>query len=136
MAKYLGTDITEITYNHPTLGNFTFATKSSESYNLDPGGRRGDDDANMVTGNGQNIRKINQVRWSFEGPLVADFDSNLEIDNLPKIAGDTDEGTLTISTLAGVVWRGQGSYVGDMVIDTSNSQFSAKFSGGGILEKL
>ena len=134
--RYVGGDITEITFNHPTLGNFNFATKSNESYTLDPGGVRGDDDSDMVTGSGANIRKLNNKRWSFEGPLVADFASNLEIKNLPLISGDPEEGTITISHIGGAIWRGQGSFVGEISIDTNTSQFSAKFAGGGILELL
>lgn len=136
MSQYIGGDLIEITCNHPTLGNFNFATKSNESYTLDPGGKRSNDDANAIAGNGVFIDQINRVRWSFEGPLMANFISNNEIDNLPKLAESPELGTWTFSHISGVVWRGQGKFVGDIQVDTNTAQISAKLAGGGILEKL
>ena len=136
MSQYIGGDLIEITCNHPTLGNFSFATKSNESYTLDPGGKRSNDDANAIAGNGVFIDQINRVRWSFEGPLMANFISNNEIDNLPKLAESPELGTWTFSHISGVVWRGQGKFVGDIQVDTNTAQISAKLAGGGILEKL
>lgn len=136
MPRYSGGDLTEITCNHPTLGNFTFATKSNESYTLDPGGKRSNDDANMITGNGEFIDQINQVRWSFEGPLMADFTSNNEMKNIPLLAESAELGTWTFTHISGVVWRGKGKFVGDFQIDTNTAQITSKLAGGGKLEKL
>lgn len=136
MPKYQGGDLLEITCNHPTLGNFNFATKSNESYTLDPGGNRSNDDANAVTGNGIFIDQVNKVRWSFEGPLVADFDSNNEIENLPLLAQSSELGTWTFSHISGAVWRGRGKFVGDIQVDTNTSQITSKIAGGGKIEKL
>lgn len=136
MAKYTGGDLIEITCNHPTLGNFNFATKSNESYTLDPGGNRSNDDANGVTGDGTFIDQVNRVRWSFEGPLMADFASGNEVDNLPKLAESSELGTWTFSHISGVVWRGRGKFVGDIQLDTNTAQLTAKLSGGGKIEKL
>ena len=136
MPKYIGGDLVEITVNHPTLGNFNFATKSNESYTLDPGGNRSNDDANGIAGNGEFIDQVNKVRWSFEGPLVADFSSGNEIENLPKLAESSEQGTWTFSHISGVVWKGKGKCVGDINIDTNTAQLTAKIAGGGKLEKL
>ena len=136
MAKYTGGDIIEITCNHPTLGSFKFATKSNESYTLDPGGFRSNDDANMVTGGGEYIDQVNRVRWSFEGPLQADFISNNELLNLPKLAENTDLATWTFTHISGITWRGRGKFVGDIQIDTNTAQLTAKIAGGGKLEQL
>jgi hypothetical protein len=136
MPKYIGGDLIEITCNHPTLGSLNFATKSNETYTLDPGGNRSEDDANMISGNGVMIDKVNRVRWSFEGPLMADFDSNQELDILPKLAESSEQGTWTISHISGVVWRGRGKHVGDISIDTNTAQITVKLAGGGKLEKL
>lgn len=136
MSQYIGGDLVEITCNHPTLGNFNFATKSNESYTLDPGGKRSNDDANAIAGNGVFIDQINRVRWSFEGPLMANFISDNEIANLPKLAESPELGTWTFSHISGVVWRGQGKFVGDIQVDTNTAQISAKLAGGGKLEKL
>lgn len=136
MPNYIGGDLIEITCNHPTLGNFNFATKSNETYTLDPGGNRSEDDANLITGSGVFIDKVNKVRWSFEGPLMADFASGNEIDNLPKLAESSELGTWTFTHISGVIWRGRGKYVGDIQIDTNSAQITAKLAGGGKIEKL
>ena len=134
--QYSGGDLIEITCNHPTLGSFNFATKSNESYTMDPGGFRAVDDANMITGNGTFIGQTNRVRWSFEGPLMADFKSNNEMENLPSLAESSELGTWTFTHISGVVWRGKGKFVGDIQIDTNTAQLTAKLAGGGKLEKL
>jgi hypothetical protein len=136
MPKYNGGDLLEITCNHPTLGNFTFATKANESYTLDPGGKRSADDASMITGNGAMIDQVNNVRWSFEGPLMADFDSGNEIENLPKLAEASELGTWTFAHISGVIWRGRGKFVGDLAVDTNTAQLTAKIAGSNKLEKL
>lgn len=136
MPNYSGGDLIEVTCNHPTLGDFKFQTKANESYSIDPGGYRGADDSNMVTGGGVNIRQINRVRWSFEGPLMVDFQSNNELLNLPLLATDPVEGDWTFAHSSGEVWRGNGSIVGDIVIDTNTAQLPIKISGGGELQKF
>ena len=136
MPRYLGGDMTEITCNHPSLGNFKFATKSNESYNIDPGGFRAADDANMVTGNGTNVNQINRVRWAVEGPLMLDFDSQNETTGLADLAADPEDGVWTFTHISGVVWKGTGRPVGDLSGDTNTAQMATKISGGGKLEKL
>jgi hypothetical protein len=90
----------------------------------------------MITGNGEMIDQVNQVRWSFEGPLMADFNSGNEIDNLPNLAESSELGTWTFSHISGVVYRGRGKFVGDIQIDTNTAQLTAKLAGGGKLERL
>ena len=136
MPQYSGGDLVEITVNHPTLGNFNFATKSNESYTLDPGGYRSNDDANGVAGDGTFIDQVNRVRWSFEGPIVADFVSNNELENLPKLAASAELGTWTFTHITGVVWKGRGKFVGDIQVDTNTAQITGKIAGGSVLEKL
>lgn len=134
--QYIGGDIVEITCNHPTLGSFNFSTKSGESYTLDPGGNRSNDDEAGVAGDGTMIDQINKKRWSFEGPIMADFISGNEIDNLPKLAGSAEQSTWTITHISGKVWRGKGKFVGDVQADTNTAQIASKIAGGGVLESL
>lgn len=136
MGNYRGGDLLEITCNHPSLGNFTFKTKSNESYTLDPGGRRSADDSSMITGDGQMIDQVNSVRWGFEGPLVADFSTGNEIKNLPLLSESFELATWTFSHISGTTWRAKGKYVGDISIDTNTAQITAKIAGGGKLEAL
>jgi len=134
--SYTGGYLTEITCNHPTLGNFNFAPLAAEDFTIDPGGDRTDDEAGAVTGNGKPIWKTNRVRWSFEGPLAADFSTGLEMKNLPLLAGSAEDSTWTFTHISGVIWRGKGRPVGDIQIATGTAQITVKISGGGVLEAL
>jgi hypothetical protein len=136
MAIYLGGDITEIVCNHPTLGDFRFQTKANESYTVDFGGIRNNDDANGLTGSGGFIQQKNRVAWSFEGVVMADLISGNEIKNLPKISESAEECTWTFSHISGAVWRGKGVPVGDLQLDTNTAQISVKVAGGGKLEVI
>lgn len=136
MPKYIGGDITAVTCNHPTLGTFNFATKSNESYNFDPGGKRSNDDANGVAGNGTMLDQVNVVRWFFEGPLMVDLESENEVKNLPALAESPELATWTIEHISGIVYKGLGKPVGDIQVDLNTAQLGAKISGGGKAEKL
>lgn len=136
MPKYIGGDILEVTCNHPTEGSLTFATKSNESYTLDPGGFRSNDDANMITGNGVFVDQVNRVRWSFEGALMVDFGSGNELEKLTAMSESSDLGTWTISMISGDVFTGKGKPVGDIQADSNTAQMTVKLAGGGRLVKL
>tara|TARA_B100000953_G_scaffold297883_1_gene293565 strand:- start:4600 stop:5013 length:414 start_codon:yes stop_codon:yes gene_type:complete len=136
MPNYLGGDIIEITCNHPDLGSLKFATKSNETYTIDPGGFRSNDDANGVTGSGEFIDQVNRVRWSVEGPILADFKSDNERKNYTALAKSSVLGTWTFTHASGVTWRGKGKPVGDLNFDTNNAQMTNKIAGGGELEPL
>lgn len=132
----VGGDIIEITYNHPTLGSGTYYPKSGESFTLDLGGVKGNDDANMVDGGGNTIRQLNRTRWSCEGPVAWDSNVALELDTVTALAGDPVEADWTISHINGTVWGGKGAPVGDVQGDTNAATFTLKISGGGKLKKI
>lgn len=135
MANFIGGDILEIVCQH-TLGEFRFQAKSNESFTLDPGGVRTNDDANQITGGGEMIVQKNRMRWSFEGPIAVDPISNNEFENLPKLAAHPDLGTWTITHISGTIYKGRGTVVGDLNTDTNAAQMTLKVSGSGILEKI
>jgi len=135
MARFLGGDITELVCQH-TLGEFRFATKSNEDFNIDEGGIRVNDDANQVTGNGQAIYQKNRVRWMLEGPIAIDFNAGTEQNALNRLAEHPDEGTWTITHISGTIWKGKGKPVGDLQPSTNTAQMTLKVSGGGKLERL
>jgi len=132
----VGGDIVEITYNHPTLGSGTLFPKASEDSTYDLGGPRGNDDANMVTGNGQTIRQLNNVRWTFEVTLAWDMNSKEDLEKLTKMAGDPDEADWTFSHINGTIYSGKGSPVGDIKGNGNTSTTPLKVSGGGKLKKI
>jgi len=131
--NFLGGDITEIVCKHPKLGDFRFQTKSNESYTMDRGGYRNNDDANQITGGGQAIFQKNRVRWSFEGPVLVDFTEGATVE---KLAESSEDGVWIITHISGAIYQGKGQIVGDLQPDTNSAQMSLKVSGGGKLEKL
>lgn len=133
---FTGGDILEISYKHPTLGAGTWFPKSSEDGTNDPGGYRSNDDANMITGDGQIINQINRVRWSFEGVVGWDMATTNELDQARKLAGSPVDADFTITHITGVVWGGKGRPVGDINGNTNTAQMSIKLAGGGILTKI
>lgn len=127
--KYIGGDILEISCSHPTLGDFRFQTKSNESYSIDFGGFRNNDDANAISGGGKLISQKNRVRGSFEGPLLVDMTQTNEIEKIPELAESPEPAIWTISHISGAVYKFKAEVVGDLVIDTNTAQMPVKLSG-------
>ncbi len=134
--SYKGGDIIEITYQHPTAGSGTIFCKAGEDGTVDPGGYRSNDDANMITGDGQIIDQINRVRWSFEAPPVAwDMTDRDEITKITEMAASPQLGDWTITSISGAIWAGKGKPVGDVQGATNTSQVTLKLAGSGKLIK-
>lgn len=129
-------DILEISYKHPTLGTGTWFPKSAEDSTVDPGGLRSNDDANMITANGQFIDQINRVRWSFEGAVAWDMVINDELNQARALASNPILADWTFTHINGTVWGGKGKPVGDINGNTNTAQISIKISGGGQLTKI
>lgn len=136
MANFIGGDIIEAVCSHPTLGDFRFQAKSNESFTMDKGGIRTNDDANSVTGAGEMIQQMNRVLWSVEGPVAVDMLSDNEIDGVPKLAASPELGTWTFTHISGAIYKGKGKPVGDIQWDTNTAQKTLKVAGGGQLEKI
>lgn len=131
-----GGDIIEITYNHPTLGSGVLYPKSAEDSTFDPGGFRGNDDANGIDGGGRTIRTLNQVRWSYESPVSWDMNLTNELDAVSAMAKDAQEATWTFTSINNTVWQGKGSPVGDVQGNGNTSMFTLKVAGGNGLKKI
>lgn len=133
---FIGGDIIEITYNHPTLGSGRFVPKSNEDGTFDPGGFRSNDDGNMIAGNSEMIDQMNRVRWSFEGSIAWDMNDVDEITNARLLASSPVLTEFTIEHINGTVWKGTGKPVGDIQGNTNVSTFTMKLSGGGQMQKI
>lgn len=136
MGRVVGGDILEITYNHRTLGTGSWKPKANEDSTFDPGGFRGNDDANQVDGGGATIRQLNQVRWFFEGTIAWDANLTNELDQAKQLAANPDEADWTITSINGTVWGGKGAPVGDINGDGNAATMAIKISGGGALKKI
>lgn len=132
----VGGDILEITYNHPTLGSGIWFPKAAEDSTFDPGGLRTDDDANAVDGSGKTIRKMNRVRWSFEGTVSWDANVANELEQARALAGDPVEADWTITSVNGTVWKGKGGPVGDIQGSGNDATMPIKLGGGANLKKI
>ncbi|MDD5013663.1 MAG: hypothetical protein PHW73_00995 [Atribacterota bacterium] len=133
---FVGGDLIEISYKHPTLGSGTWFPKAGEDGTFDPGGYRAEDDANATTGDGQMIDKINRVRWSVEAVVAWDMAVNDELDQARKLSESPVLADFTITHISGVIWGGKGKPVGDIQGNSNSAQMSIKLAGGGRLTKI
>lgn len=133
---FIGGDVLEITFNHPTLGDGTFYLKSGEDVSYDLGGFRSEDEMGAVAGNGEMIDKLNRKRWMIEAPVAWDMNGNDELQILSNLAADPEPATFTISHINGDVRKGKGKPVGDLPGEGQSSTIPVKLSGGGTLKKI
>ncbi|MGB0881424.1 MAG: hypothetical protein ACPGSO_00615 [Vicingaceae bacterium] len=135
MAAIAG-DITEITYNHPTLGTGVFYPKANEDNTFDPGGFRAEDDVNMIDGGGRVIQKKNRVRWSVENLVSWDMNGTDELNVARKLTESNVDAEWTFSHISGAIYKGLGVPVGELQGNGNAATFTLKISGGGVLEKI
>ena len=123
-------DITEITYNHPTLGTGTFFPKAGEGNTYDPGGIRTADDAAMVAGDGSAIWQKNRVRGSFEAVIQNDQNERNDAQIIADLQADPEEADWTFSVINGTVFSGKGIPVGDIAPDINAGTVTLKVASG------
>lgn len=119
-------DITEITYNHPTIGQGVFFAKANEGNTLDTGGIRTADDTSMIAGDSSIIAQKNRVRASFEVLLEDDQNVRNDSDIAKQLAASPVPAEYTISIINGTVWAGSGFPVGDIQTDVNAGTFTLK----------
>lgn len=137
MATNTGGDITEVTWNHPTLGSGILYPKAGEDSEYDTGGLRNDDDDNAVDGAGQSINKKTRVRAYFS--VTAAWDANVDktLEAMVALAGSPVEADWTITCGGnGTVYALKGVPVGDLRGNMNSATFPLKVSGGGIMKKI
>lgn len=134
--SFIGGDVLELVAQNPDAGTFRFSPKANESFTLNKGGFRTNDDSNGVTGSGQAIFQVNRFRWSFEGPVAVDFLSGNGFDDIDVLAESMKLTTWTISLVSGQIYKGTGKIVGEVPVDSNTAQATIKVQGGGKLEPL
>ena len=131
-----GGDIIEITYNHPTIGSGVIFAKSAEDSTVNPGGFRSQDDANMITGNGEMINSMNNTRWSVETTVANDANNRKDLENMVALTSDPKDASFVISWINGINYAGTGRPVGDLAANFNKATFTLKLSGGGVLKQI
>lgn len=135
MANFVFGDVQEIVANH--LGNtYRFYPKANETFNVDKGGIRTNDDASQITSNGSMMRQLNRVRWMFEGPIAADTISDAELRALNIMSASPVPATWQFALISGAIYKGVGSPVGDVQYDSNAGTIALKVSGSRELEKI
>lgn len=133
----IGSDVREITYNHPDLGTGRIFAKAGEDATINPGGVRRADEASGVDGAGNTIASLTTVRWGVEVVCAYNDNKQMDTETLVAIAASTEEATWTITFLDGRVYVGKGSIVGDdLSFSGKEATFTLKLGGGGKLSLL
>lgn len=130
-----GGDIIQITYNNPTVGSGTFYPKSSEDSTYDLGGIRTSDDVNMIQGNGVPIYQRNMVRWSFAVKCGWDMTKE-DLEALNDLAAAATETVMTFTNNNGTIYKGRGTFVGEIQGNGNSATVDIKASGGGKLQMI
>lgn len=138
MANFVFGDLQEIVINHPELpgGSVRLYPKANETFNFDMGGIRVNDDANQITSNGQIMRQLNRARWAVDGPIACDTISGAEFKSLNILSASPILGTIQFSFISGAIYKGVGSPVGEITLDSNAGTIPIKFSGNGELEVI
>jgi hypothetical protein len=132
----VGGDITEITYNHPTLGAGIVFPKSGEDTTWNLGGFRSNDDNQMVDGSGAMIDQMNRSRWFVESTVSWAMNDRQELEKLVALAESPVPADWTFSHVNGTVYGAKGKPVGDMDSNANQATFTLKVAGGGKLKKI
>lgn len=131
-----GGDVLEVRYNNDNVGEGVFYVKSGEDMTFDEGGFRNEDEAGAMSGSGEAIYKMNQVRWMLEGPMVWNMITQNELERLSQLAEDLGETQFTIRHINGTIWAGVGKVVGDIQGGSQEATIPIKLAGGGRLRKV
>lgn len=135
MANFVFGDCVNITCTH--LGKtYRFSPKANESFNIDKGGIRGNDDANQVTSNNQMMSQLNMARWSVDGPIAVDQISDAELSGLNVMAASPSLGRWQFDMISGAIYVGTGRPVGDIATDSNAGTLTLKVAGAGGLQKI
>jgi hypothetical protein len=128
----IGGDITEVTFNNPSVGSGFFKAKAGEGNSYDTGGIRTDDDDKSITGDGEPIWTQNRKMGHFQILIGNDMSIRKDLEKLALLAGSVDETTWTFTVINGTTYRCTGRPVGDLLADIDKSTIPLKVASPGI----
>lgn len=116
---FVGSDVLEVTYNNPLIGQGSFQCKAGEGSNIDLGGIRSTDDKTNSTGGGKRINQQTMNNSHFELPPIAwDKTDKDELKKLDDLAACPVGTVFTVAFVDGNIYQMQNGYpVGDLVGD-------------------
>lgn len=136
--SYIAGQLTQITFNHPTLGTGTFAPKSSDDSTINLGGIRSDSGVTDIAGDGQAIRKMNLHRWMVDTTIA--FDSTAKSKSglalLSALAADPAEANWKFTHVSGSVYSGSGFPVDVVDGNLGAATIKIKFEGSNTLQEI
>jgi len=131
-----GGDITELTFNHPTLGSGVLFVKSDEDSELDLGGYKSADEEKGIDSGGNMIDIMTQSRWGASLVVASDLTNPEHLQKLQSLMSHPVLAVWTITHISTAVYRGSGKPVGDLKQAVKASTVQLKIAGGGKLTKL
>jgi len=122
MSIFCG-DMLSVTCTH--LGTtYRFKPKANESFNVDTGGIRNNDDANQITTDGTLIVQKNKFRGMIEGPIAVEQDTEKVLNMLTK---STSPQIWTFVSISGRTYTtNDGVIVGDIQSDSNVGTMTLK----------
>lgn len=131
-----GGDITELTFNHETLGTGVLFIKSDEDGELDFGGYRSSDEEKSLDTGSNMIDVMTLSRWAASCVVASDLTNPDHMAKLVLLASNPLLATWTITHISGAVYRGKGKPVGDLKQATKAGTIQLKISGGSQLKQV
>ena len=123
-------DVTEITVNHPDLGNRTLFPVANQGNKFFAGGLTNADDANGVTSNGELIVTKTRGVGFFEVLIEDDSNEREDANFIKQLAESPKPATYTLSLINGTVWSGKGVPVGNYEVDLNAGTMPLKVNSG------
>lgn len=132
----VGGDITEMTFNHPTVGTGVIFAKSDEDSELDLGGYRSADEEKGVDTGGNMIDTLTLSRWSATMVVAGDLTVREDLEKLVSLTESPVPATWTITHISGAIYQGIGKPVGDIKEALKAATIQLKVAGGGKARKV
>lgn len=125
----VGGDITEVTYNHPTIGQGVIYPKAGEDSTYNTGGFESSDEDSAIDGAGVMIDQLNRTRAFFKVTAVNDMDVKT-FETVKALSASPVQATWTFTVSNLHVYKITGKPVGAMEANANTSVFDLKVAGG------
>ncbi len=132
----VGGDVTEVTFNHPTIGTGVLFVKSDEDSELDLGGYRSSDEEKSIDTGGNMIDVMTLSRWSATFVIAGDVVTREDLEKLTSLTSDPVLATWTVTHISGAIYQATGKPVGDIKEALKAATIQLKIAGGGKMKKV